>query len=73
MKPITTTSPADLVTSCRTASGLPTIYAAGKATHESTGTFHKIESGKMDPSVGCLRRLLASMGWRLVLRAERLP
>lgn len=72
MKPIITTSPADLVTACRTASGLSTIYAAGKATAESTGTFHKIEAGKMDPSVGVLRRLLAAMGWRLVLRAERI-
>ena len=71
MKPITTTSPADLVTACRAAAGLPTIYAAGQQTGESTGTYHKIESGKMDPSVGVLRRLLAAMGWRLVLRAER--
>jgi len=72
-KPITTDNPASLVKAAREASGLPTIYAAGKATGKSTGTFDKIEAGKMDPSIGCLRRLLAAMGWRLTLVAERDP
>ena len=72
-KPITAETAADIVSACRKASGHETVYAAGKAAAVDDGTIHRIESGKRDPSVGKLRALLAAMGWRLTLVAERDP
>jgi len=71
IKRITHTDPADILRDCREASGEQTIYAAAKATGEPISTLQRIEAGTGDPSVGVLRRVLAKLGWRLKLVAER--
>ena len=72
-KPITAETAADIVIACRKASGHETVYAAEKATGVNKGSLYRIETGQRDPGVGNLRALLAALGWRLKLVAERDP
>lgn len=71
IRKITHDTPADLLRDCRQAAGESTIYAAAKSTGEPISTLQRIEAGTGDPSVGVLRRVLARLGWRLKLVAER--
>lgn len=71
MKRITQDTPAALVRECREAAGHDTICGAVRATNEPYSTIRNIEAGVSDPSVSILARVLAKLGWRLKLVAER--
>ncbi len=60
------TSAAELVKDARRQSGLPLRVVAARA-GVSVSTITRIESGRMDPTVGMLHRLVAATGQHLVL------
>jgi transcriptional regulator with XRE-family HTH domain len=65
-------SPADLVRNARESAGL-SARALAKLAQVPSSTVLRVESGKVDPTYGMLRRLLDAAGWDLRLRSTRRP
>lgn len=65
-------SPADLVRDARQSAGL-SARALARLAQVPSSTVLRIESGKVDPTFGMLRRLLEAAGQDLCLRSTRWP
>ncbi len=56
-----------LITAARKRAGYKTVYAMAKATGLSPGHIAELERGKFSPSLDTLERILAAIGWEVVV------